>query len=152
MPPVSDDEYHRYRFSFFLGSTSLLETFLLTTSFTLCSVRLRFMSCFRERMLSTIPFFLFVLYVCFFLRLESVLSFFVFLVVVFSFQIHSYSVVSLSLCRQGLDHFTERAHTADRRKKILNFEQPLPPIKSSAYTSRHGFTRGTFDRVRVGKI
>jgi hypothetical protein len=63
---VSDDEYHRYRFSFFLGSTSLLETFLLASSFALCSVRLRFMSCFRERMLSTIPFFLFVSfsYIC----------------------------------------------------------------------------------------
>ncbi len=63
---VSDDEYHRYSFSFFLDSTSLLETFLLASSFALCSLRLRFMSYFRERMLSTIPFFLFVSfsYIC----------------------------------------------------------------------------------------
>jgi hypothetical protein len=118
---VSDDEYHRYRFFFFLSSTSLLETFLLASSFALCSVRLRFMSCFRERMLSTIPFFLFVSisYIC--MRVlfgwSQSFPFFVFLVVFFSFRIHSYSAVSLSLCRQGLDHFTERAHILFRDKQ-----------------------------------
>jgi hypothetical protein len=44
--------------SLFLHSTSLLDTFFLVSSFTLSSVPSGFMFCFQERMLSTIPFFL----------------------------------------------------------------------------------------------
>jgi len=105
---ASDDECPRYRFSFLLCSTSRLALYSLSplrSHGTVCF----FFSCVFSReknaIFDTILFlFFFFICACFF-GWESGLPFFS-----FSFRIHSYSAVSLSLYRQSLVRVTERAH------------------------------------------
>jgi hypothetical protein len=109
---VSDDECPRYCFSFFLGSTSRLALLLIASSFAWYCTLLLFMCFFsrKECYLRYHSFSLFLLYMCMLFWLGVSPPVFCFSCSLFSFRIHSYSAVSLSLCRQGFDLFTERAH------------------------------------------
>ncbi len=110
--------------SLFLHSTSLLDTFLLDSSFTLSFVPSGFMFCFQERMLSTIPFFLSLVFgvdgcvwrhTCFLLLAGAVSPF------LFRFS-NTFDPRAVSLISIGLAHFPrESSHNGFAEKSFRFF-------------------------------
>ncbi len=108
--------------SLFLHSTSLLDTFLLVSSFTLSSVPSGFMFCFQERMLSTIPFFLSLFsggWMCLHTHVFLLLAGAVFL---FFRSSNTFDPRAVSLISLGLAHFPrESSHRHSHLIIIFNF-------------------------------